>query len=146
MLHSNKYRKKFEILLKFDFPRIPFVNNFEPFKTISEIGRELANLHLMKKTLKSNIKFNKNGPNVVESVKYNDGKVYINSKQSFDGVPEDAWKFRIGCYHILNKWLKDRRNRELYSKEVDHFIQMVEIINNTIDLIKKIEKIDNYIY
>lgn len=44
------------------------------------------------------------------------GRVYINKTQYFDNVPEVAWTFYIGGYQPAQKWLKDRKGRELSLK------------------------------
>jgi len=138
--YSNQYRTRYSAFLKTDFPRIPFVKDFETFKTLSEIGGKLIDLHLMKRKLSSSVKFDVEGSNVVEFVEYKDGKVFINEKQFFDGVPEKAWNFYIGGYQVLDKWLKSRKKRELSSSEIEHFIQIVETINKTIAYMKKIDE------
>ena len=141
ILYSNKYREKYAEFLKFDFPRIPFTEDYNKFKQLSEIGKELVDLHLMKTKLKISTKFDVQGSNVVKSVKYKENKVYINKDQFFDGISEDVWNFYIGGYQVLNKWLKSRKNRELSSNEIEHFLQVVEIIKKTIEYMKKIDEI-----
>ena len=41
------------------------------------------------------------------------GTVYINETQYFKNVPEIEWNFCIGGYQPAQKWLKDRKGREL---------------------------------
>mgnify|MGYP003432338052 CR=1 FL=1 len=41
------------------------------------------------------------------------GTVYINETQYFSNVPELAWNFYLGGYQPAQKWLKDRKGREL---------------------------------
>jgi len=141
VLHSPTYRQEFNEFLKFDFPRIPFTKDYSKFKQLSEIGKELTDLHLMKTKLETSTKFDVQGSNVVKSVKYKENKAYINKDQFFDGIPEDVWNFYIGGYRVLDKWLKSRKNRELSSSEIEHFLQVVEIIKETIEYMKKIDEI-----
>lgn len=140
VLHSPMYRQDFNEFLKIDFPRIPFVNDYEKFKHLSKIGKELVELHLMKKTLPTHVKFDVQGSNIVKSVKYKDNKIYINKEQFFEGIPKEVWNFYIGGYQVLNKWLKSRKNRELSSNEIEHFLQVIEIIRKTIGYMRKIEE------
>ena len=141
-VYSDRYRTKYANFLKRDFPRIPFTPKYEIFKQLTEIGRKLASLHLMKTTLNSSMKFNIQGSNVVDFIKYRDGRVCINKEQFFAGVPEKAWNFYIGGYQVLDKWLKSRKNRELSGSEIEQFIQITEIINQTLDLMKKIDEME----
>ena len=84
VLYSPTYRKKYEEFLQHDFPRIPFVGDYEKFKKLSDLGKELVELHLMKKRLPIKVKFDIQGSNVVEKAKYKDGKVWINKEQYFE--------------------------------------------------------------
>jgi len=84
ILSSPTYREKFLSELKIDFPRIPFPDKFDTLKSISTLGRELRNLHLMETKLKSNATFNITGTNYIESINYKDNKIFINKEQYFD--------------------------------------------------------------
>lgn len=141
ILYSNTYRTKYAEFLKIDYPRVPFTEDYNKFKHLSEIGKELTDLHLMKTKLETSTKFDVQGSNVVNSVKYKDNKVYINKDQFFEDVSKDIWNFYIGGYRVLDKWLKSRKNRELSSNEIEHFLQVVEIIKQTIEYMKKIDEI-----
>jgi hypothetical protein len=46
------------------------------------------------------------------------GRVYINDTQYFDNIPEVAWNFYIGGYQPAQKWLKDRKGRELSFEDI----------------------------
>jgi len=140
VLHSPTYRKKYEQFLRYDFPRIPFVDDYGEFKELSELGKELVELHLMKRSLPSAVKFDIPGSNTVEKVKYEGGRVWINKEQYFEGVPEDVWTFHIGGYQVLDKWLKSRKGRELDGGEVMHFIQVVEVIKKTLEIMARIDR------
>ena len=142
ILHSQKYRTLFQNFLKLDFPRIPIAKNYQIFSTISEFGKQLIELHLMKKQLPPTIKYEVAGSNNIESVKYLDGKLYINKIQYFDNIPENVWNFHIGGYQVLDKWLKSRKKRELSVQEILHFIQIVEVLKETIRIMDEIDKID----
>lgn len=138
-LHSPKYREKYEPILKYDFPRIPFVDEHDKFKELSEIGEYLTALHLNRTTLPVKTKFDVEGTNIVGNVKYKDKKVWINKEQYFDNVPILAWDYHIGGYNVLDHFLKDRKNKKLSNSEIEDFFQIVEIIKLTDVLMKKID-------
>ena len=48
VLHSPTYRETYLDFLKIDFPRIPFVDTREAFETLSQLGSELIQAHLLK--------------------------------------------------------------------------------------------------
>lgn len=141
VLHSVKYRSMFKDFLSIDFPKIPFVDDYNKFKDLAELGEELVELHLMKKQLPSNIKFEIPGSNKIDKIRYEDNKIFINNEQFFDGIPENVWNYHIGGYLILENWLKTRKNRELSAQEILEFIQIVEIIKETIKITNEIDKI-----
>jgi predicted helicase len=143
ILHSKTYRKKYQEFLKYDFPKIPFVQDINKFKMISQYGNQLRKLHLMKISYKTNIaSFDKSGTNYIDYVKYQDNKIYINSKQYFDNINDDIWSFNIGGYQILDKWLKSRKNKSLNSRDIEKFIKVVNIIQDTITIMNKIDEIN----
>ena len=53
------------------------------------------------------------------------GKVYINKEQYFYNVPEVAWNFYIGGYQPGQKWLKDRKGRELSFEDILHYQKII---------------------
>jgi len=141
ILFSNNYRNKYAKLLKIDFPRIPFVEEYKEFKQLSKIGEELVELHLMKKKLKIKVKFDVSGTNIVKKLDYKDKKIFINDNQYFENIVEEIWNFQVGSYQVLKNWLKNRKNQILHSKDIENFLQIVEIIRDTIELMKKIDRI-----
>jgi len=68
--------------LKVDFPRIPLPLDTEKFKKLSELGKELVELHLLKhpSLSETEIGFPVSGSNTVEKVRYNEEhrRVYFN--------------------------------------------------------------------
>lgn len=141
ILSSTIYRARYSEFLKSDFPRIPFVRDYTAFKTISGLGKELVSLHTMKTKCDTKTSFNIQGTNKVDFIKYDNGKIKINETQFFAGITETLWNFSIGAYKVLEKWLKSRKGRELTSNEIEHFLQIVEIIKNTIERMNKIDRI-----
>ncbi|MFH1311095.1 MAG: type ISP restriction/modification enzyme [Nanoarchaeota archaeon] len=142
VLHSENYNDKYREFLKMDFPKIPFVKDCKIFKKLSEIGDKLINLHTLKINFSKNIsKFEKEGDYEVKFVKYKDNKVYINDNQYFENINKGVWEFKIGSYQVIDKWLKGRIERKLNYREVEHLIKVVNVISETINLIKEINKI-----
>jgi len=67
------------------------------------------------------------------------GRVYINKEQYFDGVPKNVWEFHIGGYQVCEKWLKDRKGRQLSNDDINHYQKIVVALNETIRLMKEID-------
>jgi predicted helicase len=142
IVYSNKYRERYSIMLQIDYPRIPFTPNYKLFVQLCQLGKELTDLHLMKKQFPPTIKYEIIGSNRVESIKYTEGKLFINKTQFFDNIPEAVWNFRIGGYPVLDKWIKYRKNRELSVQEILHVIQIVEVLKETIQIMDEIDKLN----
>nr|QNO55658.1 hypothetical protein AMFAPHJD_00033 [Methanosarcinales archaeon ANME-1 ERB7] len=45
VLYSPTYRKRYEEFLKIEFPRVPLTKDYEKFKNLGELGKELVELH-----------------------------------------------------------------------------------------------------
>ena len=84
------------------------------------------------------------GDDVVEKIKYEDGKVYINQEQYFGSVPESAWNFYIGGYQPAQKWLKDRKGRKLSNEDIEHYQKMIVVLQETERLMNEANKIVQY--
>ncbi len=144
ILYSNIYRKKYNEFLKTDFPRVPFTKDAKLFSKISELGEELANLHLLKSEKLENdksVKFPAVGDNKVEKREYKNGRIYINGKQYFVGVAPEVWNYHIGGYQVLDKWLKDRKDKVLSSEDINHYLKIIAALKLTIESQKEIDKI-----
>ena len=48
VLHTPEYRERYKEFLKVDFPRIPYPKNGDVFRKLSEIGRQIVSVHLLK--------------------------------------------------------------------------------------------------
>jgi hypothetical protein len=142
VLFSQKYRTKYLEFLKRKFPRIPIPNNYSAFVELTKLGKELVDLHIQKKQLPPTTRYEITGSNFVNTIKYSDNKVFINKTQYFDGIPSNIWNFYIGGYQILDKWLKYRKGRELSGSEITQFIQMIEILKETVRLMVNIDEMD----
>lgn len=138
ILHSPSYREKYREFLKIDFPRIPYPENKENFEHYRKYGEQLRKLHLMSDVPNSNVSFPVGGDCVVDKPIYDNGHVYINKIQYFDNVPQIAWNFYIGGYQPAQKYLKDRRGRNLSVDEVVHYEKIITVLCETDRIMKEI--------
>jgi len=108
-------------------------------------GRELVGLHLLEspKVNEFITRFPESGDNAVEKVTYDEKKkcVYINKTQYFDRVPKEVWEFHIGGYQVCEKWLKDRKGRQLSNDDIMHYQKVVVALNETIRLMREIDEV-----
>ncbi|WP_420149289.1 type ISP restriction/modification enzyme [Spirosoma sp.] len=140
ILHSPKYRTKYIELLKTDFPRIPFTDDIIVFENLAELGWALVQAHLLKYIPASGLgDYMGAGNNEVNKPFYREGKLYINSAQYFDNIPADVYEFRIGCYQVLDKYLKDRKDRILSLDEIENVEKVANVLAFTIEQMKAID-------
>jgi len=142
VLHCPAYRERYKEFLKIDFPRIPYPTNWEKFRDLAEKGEELRQLHLMEDIPNSTgVSFPQAGSLQVDCYRWTDNRVYINSEQYFEGVPESAWNFYIGGYQPAQKWLKDRKGMMLSFEDVKHYQHIIYILQQTEQLMQEIDVI-----
>lgn len=145
VLHSPSYREKYKEFLKIDFPRVSYPEDNDVFWKLVEQGRSLRELHLLESSDVEHFitTFPEGGTNVVEKKYplYENGNVHINESQYFGCVSELAWNFYIGGYQPAQKWLKDRRGRELSTDDIIHYQKMIVALTRTDEIMQKIDTI-----
>ena len=143
VLHSPTYREKYKEFLKIDFPRVPVPPDPVEFWKLVKLGGELRQIHLLESpTVEKYItQYPKDGDNIVTKPIYKNGNVYINDEQHFANVPEVAWNFYIGGYQPAQKWIKDRKGRELNYDDILHYQKMVMALTETDRIMNEIDKI-----
>ena len=143
VLHSPKYRETYKEFLKIDFPKVPYPTDNAKFWKLVELGSELRSIHLLEsnKLNTLTIGYPISGDNIVSKLKYENEKVHINDTQYFDKVPEAAWNFYIGGYQPAQKWLKDRKNKELTYDDIIHYQKIINALYLTDKLMLQIDEI-----
>ena len=148
ILYANNYREKYAESLKIDFPSIPFTSDFELFQSIAELGQKLVELHLLcSEELDTPLaRFQGEGDGRVtrtkgQGLRYEpkEERVYINKTQYFSPVLLELWEYQVGGYQVLEKWLKDRRDRKLTLEEIKTYCRVVTAIQCTITLQEEID-------
>ncbi len=143
VLHFPEYRKKYEINLKQDLPRIPFYENFWHF---AEIGKSLLDLHInFEKAEKYEINF-------PENLDHN----LFKSKKFIEYFPETAFEYKLGNRSAIEwvidgykeKKIGDPTVAKLFDnyKFIDYRDEILDLLKRvttvslkTVELIKKLE-------
>jgi predicted helicase len=143
VLHSPKYRETYKEFLKIDFPRVPYPTDPKQFWKLVELGTQLRELHLLESEKVNDFisSYPEDGSNIVTKPAYKNGNVYINDAQYFANVPEVAWNFYIGGYQPVQKWLKDRKYRELSYEDIVHYNKMIVALTETERLMGEIDRV-----
>jgi predicted helicase len=144
VLHSPTYREQYKEFLKIDFPRVPYPTDITTFWELVKLGAELRQIHLLESPIleKQLATYPEQGNNVVEKIRYQGNKVYINDNQYFEGVPQIAWDFYIGGYQPAQKWLKDRKERALSFEDIAHYQKIIVALTETDRIMKEIDEIE----
>lgn len=144
VLHSNRYRDKYAEYLKYDFPRIPINVDQSKLLQLSKLGKELADIHLLKSPQLDPplAKYQGSGTDdTVEFYKYDSstGRVQINEHKYFEGISLELWNYHIGGYQVLHKYLKDRKGKSL--ADPIHYCRMVTALAKTIELQDQVDEV-----
>ena len=144
VLHGETYRANYFEDLKIDFARIPFAPTIDDFISLSDLGTELINAHLLKEFTKYGIgAFMGAGTNTVDKVDYIEStkKVFINQTQYFDNISPEIYEFKIGGYEPIDKYLKSHKGRTLSLDEIETVENIVNVISFTIENMEEIEEL-----
>lgn len=143
LLHSPTYRQRYAEFLKRDYPRVPLPSDRALFAALARKGSELVALHLMESPLLQDprVAYNVPGSNRVLRVHYDAAaeRVFINRSQCFEPVPSEVWRFQVGGYQVCDKWLKDRKGRELTFHELDQYRRIVATLRHTLRLMAEVD-------
>lgn len=114
-LHNEDYRKEFEADLKKTIPKLPLVDEYQDFKKYSDIGRELAELHLNYETLERPegviVEGEELGNYRVEKMSFikkgvKDTIIY-NSSITIKNIPLEAYDYQVNGKSAI-EWIMER--------------------------------------
>jgi hypothetical protein len=109
---------------------------------MAALGQQLIDLHLLRsRSNTAGVKYQGQGSDVVEKVCYDaaTGRVHINTDKYFGGITPEMWKYRIGGYQVLEKYLKDRKGRRLCLDDSVRYIHIASALAKTISLQQQID-------
>ncbi len=112
VLHNPKYREKYELNLKREFPRIPFYDDF--FKWVNW-GKQLMELHLNYETITpyqltridSPLKAETKTPKVKLKADKNQNKIIIDEITTLEKIPSEVWQYKLGNRTAI-EWILDQ--------------------------------------
>jgi predicted helicase len=143
VLHAPLYRGRYAEFLRTDFPRVPFPAGANDFEALSSLGWALVQAHVLRELQRRGLAaYHGKGDHIVEIVRYSseDQTIAINKTQFFKPVPQAVWKYHIGGYQVLEKYLKSRKGRTLSLDEINHVGSIADSIAFTIEQMTKIDE------
>ncbi len=143
VLYSTTYRTSFPEQLQIDYPKIPFTKNVAIFEQLAELGKELADLHLLKSSRinKPQVKYQGQGNGKVDKPKYNAKQkvITINETQFFDNISQELWDFEIGKNRVIQNWIK--RKEKIVFEDAVEFSRIATAVYETFKLQNEIDVI-----
>ncbi|OQY45275.1 MAG: hypothetical protein B6242_10855, partial [Anaerolineaceae bacterium 4572_78] len=112
VLHDPKYREKYRLNLKHEFPHVPFYDDFWQWATW---GKQLMDLHVNFEEVEPYplIRQDKKGFENLSCLKPKlkadklHGRIILDDMTTLEGVPEIAWEYKLGNRSAL-EWVLDR--------------------------------------
>jgi predicted helicase len=147
-LHNPAYRKKYELNLKREFPRLPFYEDF--FKWVSW-GKQLMELHINYETVAPFELQVIDNTNIVKDKNYKikvklkadkvQGIIAIDEHTFIHGVPDSAWAYKLGNRSAI-EWVLDQYKEKKYTDKTiaENFntYRFADYKNHVIDLLKRV--------
>ena len=116
VLHDPEYREKYAVDLLREFPRLPLYHDFDAW---ARMGRELLDLHLgfesaepyslerVETYMDKQDGQDMVSPRVMLRADMERGAIVLDAKTTLTGVPESAWRYRLGNRSAL-EWVLDQ--------------------------------------
>lgn len=143
MLHNPAYRKKYELNLKREFPRIPLYENFWQWATW---GEQLMNLHINYETiepykLERREVAAKEHPKAKLKALKDTGVILLDENTEIRGIPTAAWNYKLGNRSAL-EWIldqyKEKKPKDPTIAEKFNTYRFADYKEQVIDLLKRV--------
>ena len=148
VLHDPVYRHDYAVDLLREFPRLPLYHDFDAW---ARMGRELLDLHINFESAEpfSLERVDKDGPStgsgpaakVRLTADKATGTIVLDDKTSLTGVPESAWRYRLGSRSAL-EWVldqyKERKPRDPTIAEKFNTYRFADHKERVIDLLRRV--------
>ncbi len=132
VLHNPKYREKYKLNLKREFPRLPFYKDF--FKWVTW-GEKLMDLHINYENMKpyklqivENEKLKENPKTKLKRDKINNN-IILDENTTIKGIPEQAFEYKLGNRSAID-WILNQYKEKEYSKNVLKKYPNKQILND----------------
>ena len=142
VLHDPVYRHDYAVDLLREFPRLPLYRDFNVW---ARMGRELLDLHLGFESAEPwpLERMEKSGPpgKAVLRPDKEKGAIVLDGKTTLAGIPESAWRYRLGSRSAL-EWVldqyKERKPRDPTIAEKFNTYRFADHKEQVIDLLQRV--------
>ncbi len=143
VLHNPAYRKKYELNLKREFPRIPFYESFDKWK---DWGKQLMDLHINYeitepyKLIRKEID-TKALPKVKLKADKETGIIQLDENTELHGILKEVWEYKLGNRSAL-EWIldqyKEKKPGDSTIAEKFNTYKFADYKEQVIDLLKRV--------
>lgn len=147
VLHNPAYRKKYELNLKREFPRLPF---YEDFYWWVKRGEALIDLHINYETItparlrRVEEKEKKEEPKCLLKSDKDSGVIYIDENTRLESIPSEAWQYKLGNRSAL-EWIldqyKEKKIKDPTVRAKFNTYKFTDYKEEVIELLKKVCKV-----
>lgn len=143
VFHNHAYRKKYELNLKREFPRIPFYKDFYQW---ADWGKQLMDLHINYETvepydLKQIDVPDTKPPKAKLKADKQTGSIILDDQTTLTGVPTIAWDYKLGNRSAL-EWVldqyKEKKPKDPTIAEKFNTYKFADYKEDVIDLLKRV--------
>jgi predicted helicase len=143
VLHNPAYRKKYELNLRYEFPRIPFYTDFQKW---SDWGKTLMDLHINYETITpfalNEININEiKLPKAKLKADKTSGEIIIDENIILKDIPSVAWEYKLGNRSAL-EWVldqyKEKKPKDPTIAEKFNNYKFADYKTQVIDLLKRV--------
>ena len=152
VLHDPEYREKYAVDLQREFPRLPLYSDFEALKSMGRgllelhLGFEFTEPYLLKREEQRRPARLRNAraaewPRALLSAHKARGAILLDERTTLTGVPESAWRYRLGSRSAL-EWVldqyKEKKPRDPTVRERFNTYRFADHKERVMDLLQRI--------
>ena len=142
VLHDPVYRHDYEVDLLREFPRLPLYHDFDSW---ARMGRELLDLHIGFESAEPYplVRVEQSDPPRKVALRADKGRgaIVLDDKTTLTGVPESAWRYRLGNRSAL-EWVldqyKERKPKDPTIAEKFNTYRFADHKERVIDLLQRV--------
>jgi predicted helicase len=150
VLHNPAYRKKYELNLKREFPRIPY---YDDFRQWADWGEQLMNLHINYETAEPyplriadlhvtpDTGERARPPKTKLKAEKSAGIIILDDQTELHGIPAEVWEYKLGSRSAL-EWILDqyqeRKPKDPTIAENFDTYRFADYKEQVIDLLKRV--------
>jgi hypothetical protein len=151
VLHDSRFLAGCREFLRSDFPRITFPEEVAHFNSVARLGMELVSAHLLEHPCLAAppVRLAGDAGDALSTDRallgrYEEeaGRVWLNEGSCFEGVEPAVWRYRVGGYPVLERWLRARAGRMLSHTDARHFRRVAAALRLTLNTVIQLENAD----